>query len=205
MKVCRWIKLPGGAEAAALQTSLREGTSLYRSPPQSEGGWPRLGAGRASQGIQGTPNALAFLPCFMAREPWARRNKQAVYHADTKVTLRVTPDAGSLTFYGEEQRLKKEKEPASEKDEPSSISTPRFSVSCACLVDGAPKDAPGHQCDVRLFQRWKDRGPGEPLSGAENPRPWAQPPRVPGHSLPVSLGTTSPSDLAPQGTERTWI
>ena len=36
MKVCRWMKLPGGAEAAALQTSLREGTSLYRSPPQSE-------------------------------------------------------------------------------------------------------------------------------------------------------------------------
>ena len=28
---------------------------------------------------------------------------------------------------------------------------------------------------------------------------------VPGHSLPVSLGTASPSDLAPQGTERTWI
>ena len=69
----------------------------------------------------------------------------AVNTADTKVTLRVTPDAGSLTFYGEEQRLKKEKEPVSEKDEPSSISTPGFSVSCACLVDGAPRDAPGHQ------------------------------------------------------------
>ena len=145
MKFCRWIKLPGGGEAAALQTSLREGTWLYRSPPQSEGGWPRLGARRASQAILCTPNALAFLPCFTARELWTRRNKQAVNYADAKVTLRVTPDAGSLTFYGEEQRLKKEKEPVSEKDEPSSISTPGFSVSCACLVDGAPRDAPGHQ------------------------------------------------------------
>ena len=78
--------------------------------------------------------------------------------------------------------LKKEKEPASEKDEPSSISTPGFSVSCACLVDGAPKDALGHQCDVRLFQRWKDRGWSEPPSGAEN--------LVPGHSLPIWPGTT---------------
>ena len=25
--------------------------------------------------------------------------------------------------------------------------------------------------DVQLFQRWKDQGPGEPLSGAENPCP----------------------------------
>ena len=35
--------------------------------------------------------------------------------------------------------------------------------------------------DVRLFQRWKDRGPGEPLSGTESPCPWAQPPCLTWH------------------------